>query len=309
VWTRLRDRAWLEAAYPKLKLEHAFWMAMRATGGGLNHYGNHADPKGVADFYTVIHKRFKRIPEDPRARLAFCAHAMAEAESGWDFCPRFDRRCADFAPVDLNSLLYLHERICGDIADVLGNGEGDAWRRAADERQRRFSEVCWDDGAGMFFDWDLPNRRRSLVVSAANFYALWSRIATKEQADRVVASLPLLEREHGIVACKQGDRAEVYQWDHPNGWPPLHYAAIQGLITYGYAAEAERVARKYVDTVARNFQATGQLWEKYNVVSGGVDVSDEYPMPPMLGWTAGVFLYAAEVVELAEKKTGLWRRK
>jgi alpha,alpha-trehalase len=146
-------------------------------------------------------------------------------------------------------------------------------------------------------------------VSAANFHALWSRIATKEQADKVVASLPLLEQEHGIVTCRQGTRDEVYQWDHPNGWPPIQYAAIQGLLNYGYAVEAARIASKYVDTVVRNFQKTGQLWEKYNVVTGGVDVSDEYPMPPMQGWTAGVFLFAAEVVELAEKKTGMWRKK
>ncbi|HCH84090.1 MAG TPA: alpha,alpha-trehalase, partial [Lentisphaeria bacterium] len=55
-----------------------------------------------------------------------------------------------------------------------------------------------------------------------------------------------------------------------------------------------RIARKYVDTVVRNFERTGALWEKYNVVTGSVDVKDEYKMPQMLGWTAGAFVYAAD---------------
>lgn len=309
VYSRTRDKAWLAEAYPLLKKEHAFWMAMRATGTGLNRYGTHGDPQAVEQFYWVIKDRFKRIPEDPRARMPFLYHAMAEAESGWDFTPRFDRRCADFAPVDLNALMHLHERTCAQIADELAlAGEGDSWRRAADDRQRRFSEVAWDASAGLFFDADLANRRRSLVVSAANAWALWSKLCSKDQAERIIANLPLLERDHGITTCKPGPRDERYQWDHPNAWPPVQYAMIQGLLAWGYGKDAARIAAKYVDTVVRNHEATGQLWEKYNAETGGVDVSDEYPMPPMQGWTAGVFLYAAEVVETASRGTGMFRR-
>jgi alpha,alpha-trehalase len=35
------------------------------------------------------------------------------------------------------------------------------------------------------------------------------------------------------------------------------------------------------------------LWEKYNAVTGTTDVVNEYKMPPMMGWTAGVFVFAA----------------
>ena len=38
-----------------------------------------------------------------------------------------------------------------------------------------------------------------------------------------------------------------------------------------------------------NFAATGKLWEKYDGNTGKV-VNAEYNAPPMLGWTAGVYL-------------------
>ena len=59
---------------------------------------------------------------------------------------------------------------------------------------------------------------------------------------------------------------------------------------YGYHAEAERIARKYIRAIDRTFAETGTLWEKYNVTDGTLNVTDDYQMPPMLGWTAGVYV-------------------
>ena len=78
-------------------------------------------------------------------------------------------------------------------------------------------------------------------------------------------------------------------------WPPLQWAAVQGLLASGQREAAVRLARKYVATVTRNFKTSGQLWEKYNAATGTIEVSDEYEMPPMMGWTAGVFLACCEV--------------
>ena len=81
----------------------------------------------------------------------------------------------------------------------------------------------------------------------------------------------------------------------------MQAVAIMGLTRYGYNKEAKRLAEKYTDTCVRNFETTGQLWEKYNGITGALDVADEYKMPPFLGWTAGVFLYAAEVLDAPSK--------
>lgn len=90
-----------------------------------------------------------------------------------------------------------------------------------------------------------------------------------------------------MATCEPGARTSAFQWDYPNGWAPLHFIAVHGLLRYGYRAEAERIARKYIHAIDRTFAETGTLWEKYNVTDGTLNVTDEYKMPPMLGWTAG----------------------
>jgi alpha,alpha-trehalase len=291
------DREWLARAYPAMVREHAFWMGMRGTHTGLNRHYMHGSPKQVEAFAEEISSRLLDLPSEPAERMAYTVHAMAEAETGWDFNRRFSRRCGDYNPVDLNSLLYFHEQNCAFFADELGNGEGDRWRERAAKRRRLMDSLLWHEKEGAYFDYDFTRGERSRVLSVAVFYALWAGVASEAQAAAIVErALTKLECDFGVAACAPGDSAQVYQWDYPNGWPPSQHAVIRGLLRYGYHAEAKRIAEKYVDLVTRNYEATGQFWEKYNVVTGGIDVGDEYAMPPMLGWTAGVFLGACEVL-------------
>ena len=66
---------------------------------------------------------------------------------------------------------------------------------------------------------------------------------------------------------------------------------------YGFKNDASRIAKKYVNLVDKVFDETQNLWEKYNVVDGSIDVVDEYKMPTMMGWSAGVYLAATEFLE------------
>ena len=81
----------------------------------------------------------------------------------------------------------------------------------------------------------------------------------------------------------------------------MFYITIMGLTNYGYLEAGKRIAEKYLLLVARNFEKTGDLWEKYNVSTGTIDVQNEYEMPAMMGWTAGVFVFCANFVKHAEK--------
>lgn len=67
-------------------------------------------------------------------------------------------------------------------------------------------------------------------------------------------------------------------------------------MNYGYKDNAKRIAEKYINTVIKNYETTNNLWEKYNVVDGTINVANEYEMPSMLGWTAGVFVALAELI-------------
>jgi alpha,alpha-trehalase len=293
------DRAWLARIYAAITREYAFWQALRCAPNGLAANNTHADPVTVAGFHGVIKHRLRDIPEDPVARLLYLKHKMAECEV-WDFTPRFDQRCADFNAVDTNSVLFQVETIAAGWADELGRtGDAATWRARAGQRRMLIDRYLWDEASGFYFDYDWANRRRGTVVSSAAYFPLWTGACSEKQAAALVRNLPLLERAHGLMTCAEGGNssANTYQWDAPNAWPPLQAAAILGLRRHGYQAEARRLAEKYVLTCGRNLKATGQLWEKYNALTGGIDVADEYKMPPMMGWTAGVFLLAAEVLE------------
>src|SRR5262249_47311467 len=82
-------------------------------------------------------------------------HDAAEAESGWDMTPRFEGRCLDFIPVDLNCLLYQYEMDFATISEKLGEDfERQRWEASAEERRKTLLDVCWDPDTGFFYDFD-----------------------------------------------------------------------------------------------------------------------------------------------------------
>ncbi len=285
------DDELVRGALPRLEREWAFYAAMRSTPDGLNRPGHHADPAYLHRFFGVVDARIPGAPTDPAERLRWTAHSLAEAEV-WDFTPRFDRRAMDFNPIDLNALLFAHEAACVRWAARVGqDADAERWRERRDRRQASIQKL-WNEEAGWFTDLDTTTGEATELRSAAGLYALWCGVATPEQAKRMVAQLDCVLFEHGVSACEQRDASgPAYQWDAPNAWAPIQFAAVEGLRRYGFAAEVREAVRRFSATVARNFDATGELWEKYNAATGGVDAADESPMPPMLGWTAGVFVH------------------
>lgn len=304
VYEHTRDQAWLGRAFDMLEKEYAFWNSMRLSRTGLNHFHNHATPDDVYRFTGNIRKRHHPVPENPVEKMRYLMNVIAEAESGWDYTPRFDHRCMDFDPIDLNSLLYLHERNCEYFAGELGRDDDvKRWSDRAEKHRELIQHYCWDQQSGFFYDYDVPNQKRFPLKTPAGFYALWAKVATNEQAAQMVQSLPAIEREFGLTTCPHQDsvvdRPGVYQWDDPNAWAPLQHAAMVGLMNYGYVNDARRLARKWASAVSNTFEQTGHLWEKYNAYTGSLDnVTNEYPLKPMLGWTAGVFLHCCRLLEM-----------
>ena len=286
------DEDFLARGYAAVKKEHAFWMHNRAATHGLNRYFHSAPREYLTEFSLAMQERL-RITVPAEETESFGLHKLAEAESGWDFCPRFDARCADFAPVDLNSILYSMELLLARWAEKLVPAEAQGWRDAATARKEAMNRYLLDPETGVFYDYDFVNDRRSPVLSAASFLPLMVGLATPEQAAAAVQlALPLLQTEHGILTCaKQENMPLTYQWNWPNGWAPLQFFVHQGLLRFGYTAQAEQLRRGWILLLVEQLENTGRLWEKYNVLTGTLEVSDEYEMPVYLSWIAGSFLH------------------
>ena len=226
------------------------------------------------------------------------ARALISAgESGWDMNPRMGGATYQFAPADLNGLLYAMKDNLSYFAGELGDAkEAGAWAL----RRGEHAKLCrryLKNQEGLFMDYNFIEKKQTSIFSAASFYPLYCGMADKEEAQAAREALPCLETAHGVLTCEQNDAAGNYQWDYPNGWAPMQLMVIGGLLRYGYKEDAFRIAEKFKSTVECCYEATGHLWEKYNIVEGTVNVQNEYDMPAMLGWTFGVYEWVTELLK------------
>jgi alpha,alpha-trehalase len=214
----------------------------------------------------------------------FFIHDRAVRESGHDTTYRFDSRTADFLTVDLNSLLYKVESDVAAMLVVLGDPAAAEWTRKAAARMERMNALFWDEKRGLFFDFDVKNKKRSTYVSATAFYPLWAGWATPAQAAAVVMNaLPELEMMGGLAATSEKSRGPISdlrpqrQWDFPYGWAPHQMLAWKGLQNYGLEADAHRLAYRWLYIITKNARDfNGTVPEKLDVVTGSHELFAEY---------------------------------
>ena len=301
VYEATADTAWLRRAFPILEKEYGFWMRERMTPTGLNRYGwNEVPPELAEEFITTAGKRlgcdFRQLGWDEQRLWKFALDCIAECESGWDFNPRFERRCSDFCPMDLNATLYGAERAMARFAAVLGK-DSLTWTERAALRQERMEKYFYDPGKKAYFDYDYVHDRRSGVLTSAAFSLLFNQALSAAQAEKVRDMLPHLEYPAGLAVCADADYTYPYQWSFPNAWPPTTWLAVQGLRNYGFDTDARRLAEKSVSATVSLWKQSGKLWEKMRCTDASMPVDKEYETPEMMGWTAGVFILLDEYIK------------
>ncbi len=215
-------------------------------------------------------------------------------ESGFDISFRFGPYGAathHYAPVCLNSLLFKTERDLEEMSRLLGKtSEAALWQKLAEARKLAMQQYLWDEGRGLFLDYNFDDQRRSTYLYATTFYPLWAGLATAAQARAVVKNLSVFERAGGIAMSVEETRA---QWDYPFGWAPIQLLAVEGMRRYGYNADADRVSIEFLSTVLENFMRDGTIREKYNVVTRSAEttVKTGYAVNVIgFGWTNAAFV-------------------
>ena len=295
-----KDKEWLSRAYETLLKEYSFWQGKRRSDIGLNHYDAKIIDSEIKSYADLFCERigFRPSMED----YEIVHHFLATAEGGWDLNPRWDFDAYNFAATDLNCLLYLFEKNMEYFSDILENKNAKSkWKQCSENRLNLMQNYLCDDN-GIFMDYNFKTNKRSTVFSVASYYPMFVKAATPRQAELLFQNLERLEAEYGIASCEEINSDISYQWGYPNGWACLQYIMISALDNYGYRKAALRIAKKYVNTTKNIFDKTHNLWEKYNVVKGNIDVISEYGTPPMFGWSAGVYVYAEDYIRTYGKK-------
>jgi alpha,alpha-trehalase len=292
LYDRTHDRDWLRAAVPAIESTYAFWTTEPhlVPGIGLSRYYalgegpapevvyGERDAQGrshydrVREYYRTHRVTAYDVGEyydraNDRLTPLFYKGDRSVRESGFDPSNRFGPFGVDiihYAPVGLNTLLYQMELDASSIARILGDARGEAtWDGRARVRRERMDRYLWDEDAGLYFDYDVQARQRRRYEFATTFYPLWAGAASPEQAARVHGNLGHFEAPGGILTSTQVTGS---QWDAPFGWAPLQMIAVGGLRRYGYASDADRIAAKFVSLVVEQFERTGTIVEKYDVV-------------------------------------------
>lgn len=237
-------------------------------------------------------------------------HDQAEDESGWDYTTRFNHRCLDYVPVDLNSLLYKYEHHFAAAARILGDDpEATHWDRTAERRKNTMDKLMWGRLRGIYYDYNYVKEQRSSAASLAAYYPLWAGMLDEKRALTLVKSLDRFEQKGGLATTDSSPFSKLVpgamatQWAYPNGWAPLHFLVVEGLIRYGYYDIANRVAMKWLRTNLNWFNKNGVFLEKYNVVDPDKPpLKGVYPSQTGFGWTNAIFeRFCKEFIDSKQK--------
>lgn len=297
------------AHYAPLKREYDYWQTEGAhavalnDGARLNRFWDEADaprPEGYReDLATWYAARAAGLPETEQPRLF--RDLRAAAESGWDFSSRWLKpdaqgrwslasiRTTAILPVDLNCLLYSMERQLATWAPDAATRR--AFEAAAERRRAVLLSPPFWNGQWFYDAENVPGQGlvSTGVASLAGVFPLFCEVAAPEHAAAVAATLEAHFLQAGGVTTTTAAFQSGQQWDYPNGWAPLQWAAVVGLANYGYHALAREIARRFVAHARRVYERTGKMMEKYDVCDltrpGG---GGEYPNQDGFGWTNGV---------------------
>ena len=195
----------------------------------------------------------------------------------------------DIIPVDLNCLLFNLEETLGKAYHYANDQQAQKYFDRSEKRKNALNTYCWNENEGCYFDYDHKAGKQTKSLTLATAFPLFFSIASPKQATSVAAALENHFLSPGglrTTTVKTGQ-----QWDAPNGWAPLQWIAIKGLLNYGHDELAKEIAGRWLTINEKVYTNTGKMMEKYNVVDINLEAGGgEYPAQDGFGWTNGVYL-------------------
>lgn len=344
-----KDKEWLKShLQTALKEYETVWMVQgkRLTKNGLNRFL--ADGLGVPPecetghfdaiiqpFATALNTSIENYIEGYQKEEIkstdldiYFLNDRSVRESGHDTSYRIDGNCAELNLVDLNSFLYKYET---DFAEIIASEfEGNftyhhqkytsaSWNEKATQRKQLADTYLWDEEKGMYFDYNINLASNSDFISATTFIPLWAKMASKEQAEKLVkTALPLLKMEGGIAGSTKESAGKISterpqrQWDFPNGWAPHQMLIWKGLLHYNYQEEAQELIYRWLFMITKNaVDYNGTIPEKYDVVAathkvfaeyGNVGTDFEYITDEGFGWMNASYQYGLTLLNKKYKQ-------
>jgi alpha,alpha-trehalase len=278
-----------------LKQKETYRRVVRMPDGSvLNRHWDDVNAPRQESYAEDIATNEKYTGNDGKAYV----NLRASAESGWDFSSRWFRdsfhlntiETTDIVPVDLNCLLYAYEKILARANELAGKSKrAEELLAAAEKRKAAVMKYCWNNDLKYFFDYDLVEKHTTNRWSIAGVMPLFNKLCDSATGLHVRDRIAEKFVKDGGVLSTLYNTGE--QWDAPNGWPPLQFLAVRGLLNYGHNDLARTIAERWMRLNERIFASTGKMLEKYNIENISLESGGgEYPTQDGFGWTNGVYL-------------------
>jgi glycogen debranching enzyme len=170
--------------------------------------------------------------------------------------------------IDISCEMALFARNLAQIADILGKkSESQRYSREAEELSALINRLMWDQQRKFYFDLTLKGQCAP-VKSIAGFWTLLAKVASKSQAEALVAELEnpktfkTVHRVPTLAANEPGFDSKGGYWVGAV-WAPTDKMVMAGLENYGYTDLAREIALNHLRNVVAVFKETGTIWENY----------------------------------------------
>ncbi len=293
---------------PSLVTEYNFWMK------GVSQLETSSHLNRVVKINNFLLNRYYDAKDSPREEMYrddwelidygddkntnLFRSLRAACESGWDFSSRWmtdpddlkSIHTTDLLPIDLNCLLWHLEKMISECYKLINRDELSLnYGMLAVNRKNAIQQLFWNDEKSFFCDYDFSLKINSDKITLAGVYPLFFRLANDDQASQVASIIKKKFLKKGGLTTTLTSSGQ--QWDAPNGWAPLQYMAIKGLLNYGYKQLAQEIAHRWTSLNEEVYHQTGKMLEKYNVIDISLSGSGgEYDLQDGFGWTNGVYL-------------------
>ncbi|RDI52178.1 trehalase family glycosidase [Flavobacterium glaciei] len=345
---------WLRSHLETIILEYnTVWMVQgnRLTPTGLNRYKAdgigmpfEVEPGHFDDVLEPFAKKYnlpirefekqylKRAIVDDELDEYF-VHDRSMRESGHDTTNRLINTCANLNSVDINSFLYKYEKDVAHLIAIYFDNvfqvgsivyTSEDWEQKAILRKDKINELCWNEEASMYFDFDFVNHKQFPFEAATTFFPLWAGLCDENQAKKLVEiALPQFVKTGGITGSTKASIATVSeeapprQWDYPFGWAPHQMLLWEGLINYNYLDKAQEMVYRWLWLITRNaVDYNGTIPEKFDLeISshkvfaeyGNVGTEFDYIAKEGFGWVNASYQYGLQILneELRKKLSEL----
>ncbi len=230
---------------------------------------------------------------------------LVDAGGFWNDYSRGPKELPAVAGTGVNALAAVQKQLLADFHRELGL-DNSRHAREAKAAVDRINELCWDEEAGFYFDWDADTGRIYRATRGGRFWGLdnilplLAGVPDEDRAARMAASLRSSER-YGKYPAVTTDLSDDFMDERRlMVWVMTNWLAVRGLRRYALDDIADSISANIFNAYLNNWVRLRSIPEALSAEHGLAPM--ENPNLAGVGSAAGFCLYLKEVRHLLEQK-------